>query len=128
MGWNNTSKPLRIGDEWVTNRRRMGIVENRWRMGRESATAGAEITLQSIADEGKASSVRTRQSVASDLETKSGLIGDGEWLIGNSSSATVRQRIISNGDDSSVTVNGLSAMVQCFRYFFFVWVSLFLIE
>ena len=54
-----------MGRESVTNGNRQ-----------ELATAGAEITLQSVADEGKAPLVRTRQSVAGDLETKSGFIGD----------------------------------------------------
>ena len=67
---------------------------------------GAEITLQSIADaeEGEASPVQTRRSVAGDLEMESGLIGDGEWLIGDASTATLQWRM------------GFS---------FFVWVSLF---
>ena len=115
MGWNNTSKPSRIGDEWVENRQRMGIVENRWRMGWQSAMAGAEITLQSVADEGKVSLVRTRRCIANNLETKRGLIGDGEWLIGNDSSTTDQKATIHRwwfiGNVSSVTV-------QRFRYFF----------
>ena len=110
-----SSRRVRIGNEWVMNRRRMGIIEDRWRMGRESATAGVEITLQSVADEGKASPVRTRWSVAGDLETKRGLIGDGEWLIGNGSSTTDQKATIHRwwfiGNVSLVTV-------QRFRYFF----------
>ena len=117
MGWNNTSKPSRIGDEWV---------ENWWRMGRESAMVGAEITLQSVADEGKVSLVRTRRSIANNLETKSGLIGNNEWLIDNGSSVMVQRWIISN--DSLATVhwqwfigNGSTFHVFFLFGFLFFW-------
>ena len=126
MGWNNTSKPSRIGDEWVENRQQMGIVENRWRMGWESAMAGAEITLQSVADEGKVSLVRTRRCIANNLETKSGFIGNNEWLIDNGSSVTVQRWIISN--DSLATVhwqrfigNGSTFHVFFLFGFLFFW-------
>ena len=125
MGWNNTSKPSRIGDEWVENRQRMGIVENRWRMGWESAMAGAEITLQSVTDEGKVSLVRTRRSIANNLETKSGLIGNNEWLL-----TTVHQWRFSDGSLATIhwrrfIGNDSSAMVQRFTYFFCLGFSFF---
>ena len=72
---------------------------------------------------GKASSVRTRRSVVGDLETKSGLIGDGEWLIGNGSSATDHQQrrwFISNGE----WLIGDGSTLQVFFLFGFLFFNL----
>ena len=72
---------------------------------------------------GKASSVWTRRSVAGDLETKSGLIGDDEWLIGNGSSATDHQQrrwFISKGE----WLIGDGSTLQVFFLFGFLFFNL----
>ena len=50
--------------------------------------------FKALPKEQKLLPVRTRRSIAFNLETESGLIDDSEWLIGNGSLATV------NGDAS----------------------------
>ena len=67
--------------------------------------------------------MRTRRSVVGDLETKSGLIGDGEWLIGNGSSATDHQQrrwFISNGE----WLIGDGSTLQVFFLFGFLFFNL----
>ena len=92
----------------------------------------------------KASLVRTRRSVAVDLETESGHIGDDEWRRFNSSLATVNgdgewQRFISDDEWRRFNGNASSARLQKQRFdgnasmangflFFCLGFSLFLFE
>ena len=69
----------------------------------------------------KASLVRTRRSVAVDLETESGHIGDDEWRRFNSSLATVNgdgewQRFISDDEWRRFNGNASSARLQQQRF------------
>ena len=126
MGWNNTSKPSRIGDEWVENRRRMG---------RESATNGSRIGNGGSWNN-TSKRRRWRKSVAGANKAKHRQqFGDKEWayrqqwvaywqrFISDSLAMDHQQRFI--GDGSLATIHR-----QWFNVsrIFFVWVSLFLTE